>query len=117
MQSSTQPHDCLLALSELATRHEELISADEAADLAELTWQYGITTGDSRYCVLSRSFRVIAEQYEDFGVLPTASITAAMREIRRSLPNILNAANASDAARAAALLADSVVNRVSEWPR
>ena len=117
MPSSTQPHGCRLVLSELAVRHEELISADEATDLAYLTWQHGIATGDSRYCVLSKSFRVIADYYEEFGVLPAASVIAAMREIRRALPGILNAASASDGARAAALLADSVVNRVSDWPR
>jgi hypothetical protein len=112
--SSAQPRDCRVALSALSTKSEDLIIADEAADLAELTWQYGVSTGDSRYCVLARAFRVIADEYENYGAIPAVSISSVTREIKRSLPGILDSPSPSDAARAAAILADSVGDRIAQ---
>lgn len=113
MQASSQSRDCRLVLNELVER-DGPIGAAEAVDLADLTWRYGISTGDSRYCALSESFRIIADQYEAFGALPADSISAAMREIRRAVPGILSAAAAADAAREAMVLAESIAGRVSE---
>jgi hypothetical protein len=114
VQSSAQSRDCRVALSKLSTKPEDLIIADEATDLAELAWQYGVSSGDSRYCELARAFCIIADEYENYGAIPAVSISSVTREIKRVLPGIINSPNPSDAAREAAVLADSVRDRIAQ---
>jgi hypothetical protein len=107
--------DCRSSLEQLAARSEDTITAFEAADLAELTWLYGISSGDSRYSVLSTVFQAIADEYERFDALPTDVVSAVSREIKRALPAILHAADGSKGALHASVLMETVTHRVTEW--
>lgn len=74
-------------------------------DASKWCWEYGASTGDARWCILSRIIERIAAPFEDStGALSNEQVARIDRALHLHLPHIVNASTAADGASLARFL-------------
>jgi hypothetical protein len=81
----------------------------ELATLADWCWDRGETTGDARYCSLSRSLTHIAKLFEDDQGVPGGLINALDQLLSSRVSGILEADTAEIGASLARSLREEIV--------
>ena len=74
-------------------------SATESRDLVAWCWDWGIATGDARYCVLWRALKAVDEWWDPEQGIPTQFRDDVDAVLRWGVTNTLNAADAASGAQ------------------
>jgi hypothetical protein len=93
-------------LVELGVR--ALLPVERLRTVADYCWDRGETTGDARYCSLSKTFGYIVKLLEDYGAIEARTLDSVDRALQRDLGAVL----AADTAEAGALLGRSLREEV-----
>ena len=88
-------------LDRLASGGFAQFSAAESRDLVAWCWDYGIATGDARYCVLWRVLKEVDEWLEPEQGIPQRFVDAAEERLRRGVTDALAAPDAASGAQLA----------------
>lgn len=80
-------------------------------DAAVECWDWGVATGDSRWCILSRTLAELATPFDDEG-MSSALLRDLDRVLASLLPDLIDAENARDGASIAQLLYDQMKQEV-----
>ncbi len=81
----------MYSLQKLAAAGIPQFPPAELATLFDWCWDYGESTGDARYCSLSRSIQVINELFEPYGAVPTELINSLDGVLAARLVTVISA--------------------------
>jgi hypothetical protein len=99
-------------LRRLATEGFEGSLLEELETLAAWCWDWGVASGDARFCVLWRVIGAIdnwMSSHEESGGVPLSIVSAMGEELKRRLPDILDEVDWPSAAEQATLLEQNVL--------
>lgn len=104
----------LSTLRRLADEGLAALPPTRLADLGSWCWDWGVATGDARYCVLSRTFRML-DDWWDTGVPYTSVVDRLDAVLARELPSVLDVPGAADGSALATHLHESAAAALDQW--